>query len=34
VSFFRSLSFFGHFLFDVSTNEYWFGLFVPNRYSA
>jgi hypothetical protein len=29
-----SLSFFGHFLFDVSTNGYWSTLFVPDRYST
>jgi len=33
-SFSRSLSFSSHFLLDVSTDEYWSSLFVPNRYFA
>jgi hypothetical protein len=31
---FGSLSFFCHFLHVVSTNEYRFALFIPNRYST
>lgn len=34
LSSFGSLSFFGHFLCEVSTNVYWSTMFVPNIYSA